>query len=41
MQDSTRDSDRDRRQERRNYIALCAVSIVVMAALIAAATTLL
>jgi hypothetical protein len=40
MEDSTREIDRDRRQARRNYIALCAVSIVVIAALVAVATTL-
>ena len=41
MQDSTRESERDRRQATRNYIALCAVSTVVMAALVAGATSLL
>jgi len=38
MQDSTREIERERREARRNYIALCAVSTVVMAAIVAAAT---
>ena len=41
MQESTRESEREQRQARRNYIALCAVSTVVMAAIVALATTLL
>jgi hypothetical protein len=41
MQDSTRENERDRREARRNFIALCAVSTVVMAALVAAAISLL
>jgi hypothetical protein len=41
MQDSTRETARDQHAARRNYIALCAIATVAMAAIVAAATTLL
>ena len=41
MQDSTRDTASDERAARRNFIAFCAVSTVVMAALVTVAISLL